>query len=323
MTIWNITGLVFLLACLSASLPGSIAAPQSAPPRRALALTFDDLPFMQAGDAYFPTARRVTAELLRVLERHNAPAIGFVNEGQLNTAGERDARVALLQQWIDAGMILGNHTYSHPDFNRQTIDQFKDQITRGEATIRRLMASRKPSQLFFRHPMTHTGDTREKKEAIEQFLASRGYIVAPHTIENSDFIFNVVYRRAVGAGNRALATKVRDGYLEHTFAATAFAESISLQIFGREVTQTLLLHSNALNADCLDEMLSRYEARGYRFVTLEEAMADPAYATDDTLVSDRGPTWLWRWMKSLGMNVSFSGDPAVPGWLLEAYKRQQ
>lgn len=311
--------LAVALALIAALVPQAAQPPSAR--TRAVALTFDDLPFMAAGGPYFPPASRATAELLRVLRRHKAPAIGFVNEAQLDAAGDRAARAGLLQQWIDAGMTLGNHTYSHPDFNGLTIEEFKDQIVRGEPTIRRLMAARSPTQLFFRHPMTHTGDTQAKKEAIEQFLGQRGYAIAPHTIENSDFIFNAVYRRAQAAGDAALVARVRQAYLDHTFAATAFAETISPAIFGREVTQTLLLHANTLNADTLDELLSRYEARGYRFVTLEEAMADPAYATKDTLVSTHGPTWLWRWMKSLGMNVSFSADPEVPAWILDAYKR--
>jgi peptidoglycan/xylan/chitin deacetylase (PgdA/CDA1 family) len=311
--------LLVALALVAALVPQT---PQpSAARTRTIAVTFDDLPFVAAGGPYFPAASRATTELLRILRRHKAPAVGFVNEAQLDAAGDRAAPVGLLQQWIDAGMTLGNHTYSHPDFNGLTIEEFKDQIVRGEPTIRRLMAARSAKRLFFRHPMTHTGDTQAKKEAIEQFLDQRGYTIAPHTIENSDFIFNAVYRRAQAAGDTALAARVRQAYLDHTFAATAFAENISPAIFRREVTQTLLLHSNTLNADTLDDLLSRYEARGYRFVTLEEAMADPAYATKDTLVSTYGPTWLWRWMKSLGMNVSFSADPEVPAWILEAYKR--
>jgi peptidoglycan/xylan/chitin deacetylase (PgdA/CDA1 family) len=92
---------------------------------RTLALTFDDLPFVAAGEPYFPAATRTTATLLRVLRQHRAPAIGFVNEGQLDAGGERrSAREALLQEWIDAGMSLGNHTYAHRDFNTQTIEVF-------------------------------------------------------------------------------------------------------------------------------------------------------------------------------------------------------
>jgi hypothetical protein len=203
-----------------------------------------------------------------------------------------------------------------------TIEQFQDEITKGEVVTRRLMESKKPYQLYFRHPMTRTGNTREKKEAIEKFLAERGYKVMPHTIENSDFIFNVGYVRAKLKKDQALVKKLRESYLDLTFAATDIAERISPQVFGREIPQVLLLHANDINADCLDEMLKRYEARGYHFITLDEAMADPAYQTKDTVVSERGPTWLWRWMKSRGMNISFKDDPDPPQWVMDLYNQR-
>jgi peptidoglycan/xylan/chitin deacetylase (PgdA/CDA1 family) len=291
-------------------------------PQRAVAVTFDDLPYVAAGrDPYLPHAQQATSQILRVLKAHRAPAIGFVNENKLHAPGELDRRVALLQQWIDAGMMLGNHTYSHADFNRWTVQQFQDEIIKGEIITRRLMHSRQPYSLYFRHPMTHTGDTKEKKEAIEQFLAARSYRVAPYTIENSDFVFNAGYVRALAAKDEALSRRLRDTYLAHTMAVTDFAETLSVPIFGREVTQTLLLHVNDITADCLDEMLSRYGSRGYRFVTLDEAMNDPAYQTKDTLVSKYGPSWLWRWMKSLGMNLSFAGDPEPPQWVMESSRQ--
>jgi peptidoglycan/xylan/chitin deacetylase (PgdA/CDA1 family) len=308
------------LLCLA--LGGSVARSQEPVRSRAMALTFDDLPFVAAGEAYFPAATRTTSSLLKVLRQHRAPAIGFVNEGQLDAGSERrSAREALLQEWMDAGMSLGNHTYAHRDFNTQTIDAFKEDIIKGEPTIKRLMAARVSPPLFFRHPMTHTGDTKEKKDAIDAFLAARGYRIAPHTIENSDFIFNVVYVRAMAAGDGALAGRVRDAYLDLTMAATAFAEKTSQTIFKRDIPQTLLLHANVITADSLETLLSRFEGRGYRFITLEEAMADPAYATPDTMVSAFGPTWFWRWARTLGVRVSPEGDPDVPAWVLDAYRR--
>jgi peptidoglycan/xylan/chitin deacetylase (PgdA/CDA1 family) len=287
---------------------------------RAIALTFDDLPFVRLNLPYFPRAERVTASLLEVLAVHRAPAVGFVNEIQLDAPGERDRRVALLRQWVSHGHALGNHTYAHPDLNSQTIEQFQEQIVKGDAITRTLYPPAAGRRRFFRHPMTHTGNTRQKKAAIDEFLESQGYTIAPHTIENGDFIFNVPYARARESDPR-LAARLRSAYLDFTMAATVFAESISPEIFGREVVQTLLLHANDLNADCLDELLTRYEARGYRFVALEQAMADPAYQTPDTLVTESGPSWLWRWMKSLGMNVSFRDDPDVPDWVMALYKQ--
>jgi peptidoglycan/xylan/chitin deacetylase (PgdA/CDA1 family) len=296
------------------------ARAQTNQPSRKIAVTFDDLPYVVAGQPQdLRKAQRATKEILRVLQTHRVPVVAFVNEGKLQVTGEVDARIALLRLWVDAGMILGNHTYSHPDLNSVTIEQFQDEIIKGEVVTRRLMQSHRPYQLYFRHPMTHTGDTQAKKEAIEEFLAARGYKVTPHTIENSDFIFNVGYVRALLNKDEVMAKRLRKAYLEFTIAATEFAERISPQIFGREIPQTLLLHANDINADCLEEMLRLFAERGYHFVTLDEAMADPAYQTKDTYISKFGPTWLWRWMKSKGMEVNFKDDPEPPRWVSDLY----
>ena len=311
----GVTPIMVLLLSLS-------VAGQADRPARKMAVTFDDLPYVAIGQQDFASAQRATREILRVLKAHNVHVVAFVNEGKLQIPGEVDVRIAVLQQWVDAGAILGNHTYSHPDFNMLTIEQFEDEIIKGEVFTPRLMQVHQPYQLYFRHPMTHTGDTLAKKEAIETFLNARGYKVTPHTIENSDFIFNVGYVSALRKKDEVTARRLREAYLDFSIAATNFAEHISPQIFGREVTQTLLIHANDINAACLDELLTRFAARGYSFVTLDEAMSDPAYQTKDIYVSKAGPSWLWRWMKSKGMNVSFEDDPDPPRWVMDLFNQR-
>jgi peptidoglycan/xylan/chitin deacetylase (PgdA/CDA1 family) len=303
-----------LAAALLIGALAALAHEDTTVPSRSMALTFDDLPY--AGGAG-PNAARATERLLAALKRHRAPAIGFVIESSLDGSA---ARVALLQAWLDAGMSLGNHTSSHADFNRVTVEQFEREILEGETVTRRLMKAKNLELRYFRHPMTHTGDTREKKEAVERFLAEHGYTVAPHTIENSDFMFMVPYSSALRRKNSAQIERLRSAYLDHTLAAAAFAETIAPRIFGRPIPQVLLAHANDINADCLDELLARLEARGYRFVTLDAAMADPAYRTRDDAVTTYGPTWLWRWTRSLGLNLSFKDDPEPPQWVKALYK---
>jgi peptidoglycan/xylan/chitin deacetylase (PgdA/CDA1 family) len=289
---------------------------------RTMVITIDDLPYTTIDAPFLSNARQATNQILQALKKHRVPVVGFVIENRLQEQSERQARIALLQQWIDMGAILGNHTFSHRDLNQLTIAQFEESITKGDVVTRELMRSRGAYQLYFRHPMTHTGDTQEKKLAIEKFLAARGYKVTPHTIENSDFIFNIGYAQALHKQDPSLAKRLHDAYLDFTIAATEFAESISPKIFGREIPQTLLIHANDINADCLDELLTRFEARGYSFVTLDQAMKDPAYQTKDTYVGKSGPTWLWRWMKSKGMNLSFAADPEPPQWVFELYNHR-
>jgi hypothetical protein len=101
-------------------------------------------------------------------------------------------------------------------------------------------------------------------------------------------------------------------------AAVKFAEGASHELFGREIPQILLTHANPLNAECLPEMLERLEARGYRFVSLEEVLHDPAYRTPDEYTGPYGPSWLHRWSVALGKPTPMKGEPESPEWVRKA-----
>ena len=205
-----------------ASLP---ATPRQSPPARTMAVTIDDLPWNHQGEGagFLDAARRGTDAMLAALRARRAPAVSVVNEDKLEapSSEEHAARVALLKQWVDAGHVLGNHGYSHRDANALTAEAYLADVAKGDAVTRELMRRRQPYTLFFRHPYTHTGDTLEKRDAITRGLTARGYTVMPHTIENSDWLFNVVYVKADAAGR----AKLLEAYLAHTAAATAFAEA--------------------------------------------------------------------------------------------------
>ena len=49
-----------------------------------------------------------------------------------------------------------------------------------------------------------------------------------------------------------------------------------MELFGYEVPQILSIHCNELNATTLRDSVARLRARGYAFITLDEAMKDPA-----------------------------------------------
>jgi hypothetical protein len=95
-------------------------------------------------------------------------------------------------------------------------------------------------------------------------------------------------------------------------------EGVSQRLLGRELKQVLLLHANALNADHFGALAHLMEARGYRFITLADALSDRAYTSPDTYVGDWGISWLHHWEVSTGRKRSPSPDP--PDWISEAYK---
>lgn len=305
-----------VLLALLATFPGTAARAET--PRRSVALTFDDLPHVPPAD--LAAAQRVTEALLCALREHRAPAAGFVNENKLQIPGEMDERIALLERWLDAGAILGNHTYSHPSLRDTPLTTYEDDVLHGEVITRRLLAGRGISTLYFRFPYTNTGPTKEVKESFEAFLRSRGYTNAPFTVEHADYAYNLLWLDARARGDAEGAVRIRQAYMEHLDQAFAFFEELSRDTFGREIPQILLIHANEINAACLDEMLDRLAARGYAFVSLEEALRDPAYSTPDEYVGRNGPSWLHRWRVGLGLPSRLRDEPDLPDWALQAYQ---
>jgi peptidoglycan/xylan/chitin deacetylase (PgdA/CDA1 family) len=291
-----------------------------AAPTRTMALTFDDLPKAN-GLEDIEAARRTTDSILRVLKAHKAPAIAFVNEGKLYKGAQTvPDRVALLKSWVDAGVPLGNHTFSHIDINDVPLKKYEDDVVRGEKTYTRLMRGTGVTERWFRHPFTHTGPTAEVKAALAKFLAGRGYRVAPFTIENSDWIFSAAYAKAKLAGDDAQEARIREAYLAYTDTMLDWFETLARDDFRRDIPQILLIHANELHTDVLDALLTRLEQRGYRFVKLGEAMKDSAYTAPDDYVGTFGPSWLHRWRVAKKLPSRLRDEPDPPQWVVDLSK---
>jgi peptidoglycan/xylan/chitin deacetylase (PgdA/CDA1 family) len=289
-------------------------------PAREMAVTIDDLPTVSAVPLSPEGARRLTSDLLASLRRHNVPAIGFVNEGKLFVDGALDAsRVALLQQWIDAGLELGNHTYSHVDLHSVSAEVYTADIERGEAVTRDLLRKAGTQIRFFRHPYLRTGRDADTRQRVLAFLQGKGYRVAPVSMDNSDYVFAAAFDRLNAAKDADGARNLVTTYVDYMEAVAAYYEQQSERIVGREIRQTLLLHANALNAVAFDALAARFKARGYRFITLEKALEDEAYATADEYFGPAGITWLHRWALTQRKPSSlYAGEPEVPGWVIKA-----
>jgi peptidoglycan-N-acetylglucosamine deacetylase len=289
--------------------------------QRTLVVTVDDLPGAEPGTDHAASdlkeLQKINRTIPAILKAHHVPAIGFVNEWKLQIPGERDARVALLEDWLNAGLTLGNHTYAHPDFQKTPLSQFEDETIRGEVVTRALLSARGQTEKYFRHPFLDTGPTPEAKAAFEAFLKERGYQVAPVTFDCADWMFNDVLGRANEKKDKKLAAKAKKEYLEYMDTVFSYFEGISRDLFGREIPQVLLLHDSELNVESLDALLTKIEERGYRFISLEDALAEPAYSTPDLYIGPEGISWLNRWKLAFGQTPDFQHNPDPPKWVMQ------
>lgn len=244
---------------------------------RRIAVTIDDGPATGTGndlDAFL----RISNALREIFVDEKIPAIMFVNERQLQVDGQRDARVDVLKRWLDAGLDLGNHTYSHPNLNDVTLTRYLDEIIKGEVISRPLLEARNRSLVWFRYPFLASGK-EETARAVEEFLAVRGYRIAPVSLDYADYRFAGVYSRHLQAGAQQMADAQFATMLDALDVAFARAEAQSIEVLGYELPQTLLIHCNELNAFTLKTTIQRIRDRGYTFISLDEAMKDPAYQT--------------------------------------------
>jgi peptidoglycan/xylan/chitin deacetylase (PgdA/CDA1 family) len=308
--------LVTVALCAGVSHP---AAPQevatrSTLPKREVAITFDDLPLVTRVFHDVAGQERITDALLTAIRRHEVPAIGFVNEGKLSPDGSvDDRRVALLRRWVEAGLELGNHTRSHVGLHTTPLAVYLQDIARGDSITAALLRPTGRRPRYFRHPFLHTGRDLATRRDVERFLAARGYRVAPVTIDNSDYIFAAVYERAVAGDDDDARRRIAAAYLDYMEQVIAYYERQSVALFGREVPQVLLLHANVLNADHFGALADMMTRRAYRFVSLDRALADPAYDSEDRYTGPSGITWLHRWALAQGKRGAFfAGEPTVP-----------
>ena len=285
-----------------------------------IAVTFDDLP-ATGGE------RRVDAEILAIneaivgtLSHRRVPAVGFVNEVGLETNGQvNPARMAALTVWLDTGLELGNHTYSHPSLNRVAREVYFDDVLKGERLTRPLVEARGGTWKWFRHPFLQTGRDLETKHAAEAFLAVHGYRVAPVTIDNGEWIFAKAYATAIATKDRRARKKLANEYVAYMERKTDYWERSGRALFDRDIPQVLLVHANRLNADQFDRIIAMLLKRGYRFVTLDAAVSDAAYLSPDTFIGAGGISWIHRWtLTKSGSAGILPDEPAVPAWVMRA-----
>ena len=291
--------------------PESSAAHQAA---RRVAITIDDLPTVSRNFRSDADRERITRQLVDAVVRHRVPAVGFVNEGKLYREGAlHEPAVGLLRYWNNAGLELGNHTFSHFDLHVVDLPTYLSDLMRGDSVTRRLLASAGRVPRYFRHPFLHTGRSLETRAGVDSVLVRLGYRVAPVTIDNSDYVFAAAYDNALARRDSAGAGRLANEYVEYMERVFAYYEAQSKAIIGREIPQVLLIHANLLNADRFDELARMIARRGYEFAKLEDVLFDSVYRSADSYVGPAGMTWLHRWALTRGLRGAvFAGEPEVP-----------
>ncbi|MEP1094008.1 MAG: polysaccharide deacetylase family protein [Cyclobacteriaceae bacterium] len=253
-----------------------------------IAITLDDLPFGYS--AGFTDDQKIEAfeKILKVLKKHKVEATCFVTSANMS-----EATKVILDKTLAAGHQLGNHTNNHFDLNQVSAEKYIADID----SCQQLSGSWINTN-YFRYAMLHRGNTKSKRDSVYAYLQEKGLLIAPVTIDNNEWVYNRGYSLAMKIGDKKNMDRLGKEYIYHMKEVTARYQKISLQLTERDIPQILLLHSNPINGDYLDKLLTWYKKEGWEFITLDEALQDEFYSIKDDYVGPYGFSQLDRIKRS-------------------------
>ena len=172
-----------------------------------------------------------TEPILDALKKHNAPAAFFVVGNMIESAPDMIRRMAA------EGHIVGNHTFHHPDMSAiSDQDAFRQELTELEALYQETTGKEMPK--FYRPP--------QGKYSAENLRQA-------HALGYKTILWSLAYV---------------DWYVDDQPSAEEAYAKLLPRIHDGAI---VLLHStSATNAAILDELLTKWEAMGYRFASLDQ-----------------------------------------------------
>jgi peptidoglycan/xylan/chitin deacetylase (PgdA/CDA1 family) len=195
--------------------------------KRQVALSFDDAP-----DVNF------TPKILDVLKKYGVKATFFI------IGNRAEAHPDLVNRIIQEGHAVGNHSYTHPNLPKITVDEFHNQVLRTEQIIKGIAGY---SPKLFRPPYGNVN-----ADQIE-WLVSQGFTITNWNVDSLDWKglnADQVYSNVMG---HAMPGSI---VLQHGAGGT-----------GEDLTGTV---------KALPRMIEKFQADGIKLVTIPQLLSVPA-----------------------------------------------
>ncbi|HET7526885.1 MAG TPA: polysaccharide deacetylase family protein [Burkholderiaceae bacterium] len=255
-----------------------------------IGLTFDD----GLDPTRNPKAELLNTRILHALEEQQLHAIVFPALSLIG--GERG--LALVEQWAAAGHGVGNHTATHRSLGstKVSLSSFIADVQRADEALHEIDTF----VPMLRFPYLKEGDTAAKRDGMRQWMHEHGYRSAPVSIDTSDSYYNQRYLALRAAGRSEPVKRLKRAYVQHLLQRADYYDGLARQVIGRSPAHVMLLHTNALNAEALPEVIEAFRTRGWHFVAARTAFDDPLYAMQP-MTLPAGESIIWALAKERGV----------------------
>lgn len=246
------------LACLLLALAAQFALAGE------IALTFDDAPTPDAGVMDGNTR---TDNLLRQLrDAEVKQALFFVTTKHIDSTSEKR-----LQDYVQAGHLLGNHSHEHLSANKVSVEEVLVDAYKAHLILK----SYDNVLPLYRFPYLHYGNDQEAREQIAAGLGELGYSIGYVTVDNFDWYINSLFQESVKSGKKIDKEKLGQLYVETIWSTIEFYDEIAKKNLGRSPRHVLLLHENDLAASYVGDLVRHIRSKGWKIISPQEAYEDP------------------------------------------------
>jgi peptidoglycan/xylan/chitin deacetylase (PgdA/CDA1 family) len=206
------------------------------PPYKRVALTFDDGPTSNG-----------TQHVLDVLRKYGIPGTFFMQGGMAKVGPDMVAKVASRR---DENVLIGNHSWNHPNFHELSFANQKSQIDRTRALLGKYQ-----TQKFFRYPFGNS--TCEGND----YIHSVGYKIVGWHIDTCDWGFDKTGTVSAKVGNICgVRERNRSNFVRHVVESTMARKG-----------GIILMHDTHWNTvKQLEEIIDQLIKEGYSFGSLDD-----------------------------------------------------
>ncbi|MDZ4660660.1 MAG: polysaccharide deacetylase family protein [Pseudomonadota bacterium] len=234
------------------------------PAAREIALTFDDCP-RKTGTLM--TGMERAKKLINTLKDAEVRQVGFF----CNSPTRAPDGMERLMYFAFEGHLIANHSASHLDLNKTSIEEFTKNIEQADHELSSLPNFRK----WFRFPYLREGKTPADVNTVRMFLTKMKYKNGYVTVDNNDWYIDDLLGLAIADGKKFDQLKLCTVYAKIMSDEAEFFDNMSVKALGRSVKHVMLLHETDLNAICIGNLIAELRLNRWVIISPDIAYTDP------------------------------------------------
>ncbi len=239
-----------------------------------IALTFDDAPSIKESGIVFLPERM--DKIISILKQHKIKYCTAFVVGE-NALGHEQQ----LENWLNAGFQLANHTFFHQPCSQLNNQEFKQTVSKCHDVLVSIGAFELNSEQWFRFPYLDRGSHYQQINDFKLILADLGYTAAHASINFNDHQYELPLKHAIDSNNKNILNKVSHRYINNVIHAIDFAKNISSKKYAKDISHIAYAHYGDISVHLLDKLLSDLQAKNINWCSLASA-SDSVYAEFET-----------------------------------------